>query len=232
MSLRPALLVLVLIVGCRGPAGPTAPATGSLSGMIRAAATGEGVPGTRVVLRRPGSVAPEATVADSDGAYMVGDLPPGRYAVSAYASETRIAEREVAIVAGRITGLDFAVGAVGAEADRDLNAPSAAPLWRYRPVRADPGRGAIEGTVADLHHLERLAGAVVSIVRDGETAAEVVVTDDVGRFWVDGLVPGTYTVSAYYAVARVGQLEVLRNNVRVGGGEVVVVPLWLSTDGF
>ena len=33
------------------------------------------------------------------------------------------------------------------------------------------------------------------------------------------------------SVVRVGQVEVLRNNVKVLAGEVVVVPLWLETDG-
>lgn len=232
--MKPAIVALIglSLAACHRPAHPVGPASGSLGGLVRDAATGEGVEGSRIVLRRPGTIAPSQSVTDGDGAYMIADLPPGRYEVTAYADETRLGEREVEVIAGRVSGLDFVVGAVDDAATVDLNAPSAAPLWRYRRRGADPALGEILGTVTDLHHGDRLAGAVVSLILDGEDNAEVLVTNDSGRFAATGLRPGTYTVSALYELARVGQIEVRRTNVQIGGGETVVVPLWLSTDGF
>ncbi len=204
------------------------PGPGAVAGLVRAATTGLGVTGAYVVLRRPGSLEPVQGVSDRGGAYYIAGLPPGSYTVTAYVEQTPIGEQTVQIVHDRITALDFAVGA-GPGTPIDLNAPSMAPLWRYRPPGADQGTGMIEGTVADNRH-ERLVGAVISVIRDGEVGAEQTFTDEQGRFQVAGLSPGSYSVSAYYAVLTRAQMEVRRNRVHVGGGEVVVVPLWLETD--
>lgn len=212
-----------------GPVGPGAPTTGAIAGLVRDATTGGGVGDARIVLRRPGSIAPVQAVTDRGGAYTIGALPPGHYEVTGYSHEDRIAVREVDVVAGRTAGLDFAIGA--AEAPIELNAPSMAPLWRYRPPGADPDTGAIEGTVADPEVAERLANAVVTIVRDGDVTAEQVITDDAGRYRVDALAPGSYTVMTTYEMLRVGSVDIRHNHVQVTGGAVVVVPLWLETRG-
>lgn len=214
------------VVAKRGPSH--APGPGAVAGLVRNASTGLGVEGARVVLRRPGSLEPVQGVTDAAGAYYIADLPPGPYTIVAYVEKTQIGEQTAQIEHDQITGLDFAYGGMGVD-PIDLNAPSMAPLWRYRPPGADQTTGAIEGTVADTRQ-ERLAGAVVSIVRDGEVSAEQTFTDEHGRFQVAGLSPGNYSVSAYYAVVTRAQMEVRRNQVKVGGGEVVVVPLWLETD--
>ena len=112
----------------------------------------------------------------------------------------------------------------------DPNAPGAPTLWRYRPAGADPTAGVIEGTVADMLSHERMRGAVVTIVRVGTLETHPTVTDDQGRYRLEGLAPGAYDVSAYYSVVRRGQLEVRRGNVDVVGGETVVVPLWLEVE--
>jgi uncharacterized surface anchored protein len=194
---------------------------------VRSVTTGSGVEGARVVLRRPGSLEPVHAVTDAAGAYYIADLPPGDYAVTAYVEESKIGEQNAVIEHDRITGLDFAVG-VAAESI-DLNAPSMAPLWRYRPPGADQDTGSIEGTISDTRHA-RLAGAVVSVVKDGDYRAEQTYTDEHGRYQVSGLSPGKYSVIANYAVLTRAQMEVRRQQVNVGGGEVVVVPLWLETD--
>lgn len=224
-------IVTILVTACSGTGvrvARPAPGPGAVAGLVRSAQSGLGVQDARVVLRRPGSLAPVQGVSDATGAYYIAELPPGPYLVSAYLDQVPIGEQTVTIEHDKITGLDFAVGATP-DMPIDLNAPSMAPLWRYKPPGADPVTGAIEGTVSDTRR-ERLPGAVISIIRDGEVAAEQTFTDDHGRFQVAGLSPGSYTVSAYYSIVMRAQMEVRRNRVRVGGGEVVVVPLWLETD--
>lgn len=225
-ALVAASLLLAACTGLRARASHV-PGPGAIAGLVRAADTGGGIEGARVVLRRPGSLAPVHGVSDASGAYYIAGLPPARYVVTAYVAETRIGEETVDIGHDRITALDFAAGARDADAIQ-LNVPSAAPLWRYRPVGADPRSGVIEGTVADMR-MARMPSTVISVTRNGTVDAELVVTDDRGRYHVGGLAPGRYTVVASYSVITRAQIEV-RRQVDVAGGEVVVVPLWLETD--
>jgi hypothetical protein len=202
-------------------------APGAITGLIRRAETGAAVTGAIVVLRRPGELAPERRITDASGAYVIRALPPGTYTVTAHLERWIIGERTVEVRPGAVAGLDFTVAPPAAEVP-DLNAPGAPELWRYRPDAADPSTGAIEGTVADLQH-QRVASAVVSITATGTVNTTQTVTDDDGRFVVADLAPGSYEVSAYYAVVRRGQMEVRRSRVILEGGDVVVVPLWLET---
>jgi uncharacterized surface anchored protein len=233
-SLRLTLISAIIAATACGRIARTTPARtpgpGAVGGLVRNATTGAGVEGARVVLRRPGSLEPVQAVSDDSGAYFIADLPPGPYAVTAYVQESPIGEQSVTIANDQITSVDFAFG-VETDAPIDLNAPSMAPLWRYRPPGADHRTGVIEGTVADTRQA-RLPGAVISVIRDGGYTAEQTFSDDHGRFQVAGLAPGSYTVSAYYAVLTRAQMEVRRNRVHVVGGEVVVVPLWLETDSW
>jgi len=234
-SPRPLLLSATLCAGLAVTACAArqhvAPPNGAVAGLVRDASTGAGVPGTRIVLRRPGSLEPVHSDTNGDGAYMIVDLPAGHYQVTAYLREAAIGAREVDVNPGHLTGVDFAVGALSERAARALDGLSDVPLWRYRPADADPTRGAIEGTVGDVQRRDRVDGAVVTAVRDGDPTAVQAITDDTGRYRLDGLAPGIYVVSAYYAVLRRGQIEVRRNRVEVQGGDVVVVPLWLDTEG-
>ena len=229
---RPALVALAAFVtlaacGSKPLATPRVPGPGAIAGLVRAADTGGGIEGARVVLRRPGHLEPVQGVSDASGAYYIAALPPGRYQVTAYAQENEIGAQAIDIENDKITSLDFAAGARDAAAI-ELNAPATKPLWRYRPVGADPRTGVIEGTVADLRHA-RLPSTVVTVMRAGAVDAELVITDDRGRYQVAGLAPGTYTVVASYAVITRAQIDVHRQ-VEVAAGEVVVVPLWLETD--
>lgn len=232
---HPRLLVasaaLALVAGaCAGRATPRrAPGPGAVAGLVRAADTGGGVDGARVVLRRPGALQPVQGVSDTSGAYYIAGLPPGRYVLTAYVEELEIGSQAVDVDHDKVTALDFAIGARDAGAI-ELNAPSGLPLWRYRPVGADPRSGVIEGTVSDLRRT-RLPSTVVSVSRAGAAVGvELAVADEQGRYQVAGLEPGMYTVTATYAVLSLAQIEVHRQ-VEVQAGEVVVVPLWLETDG-
>ena len=54
------------------------------------------------------------------------------------------------------------------------------------------------------------------------------VTDDHGRYRFDGLVPGTYEVSAYYSLGGHGQIELRRTDIEVTGAEAAIVPMWVE----
>ena len=76
----------------------------------------------------------------------------------------------------------------------------------------------------------RLGGAVVTVADGSGALVDQAVSDDDGRFRLEGLAPGAYVVSAYYTLLGRGQFEIRRTDVRVGAGEVVVVPLAIETD--
>lgn len=221
--------LLLGLAACHGRLqAPAAPRPGMIAGLVRDAGTGEAIANSIIVLRRPGAIEPVRDVADGNGAYMIPSVPPGRYTVHAYVAQTLVGEREAEVRPNEITGVDFTVGHVAI--DSDLDTPGSPALWHYRPHGADPLTGAIEGTVADLH-LARLAGAAVTVTSSGTVTTEATVTDDQGRFRIAELPPGRYDVSAFYDVVGRGQIEVRRSRVQIGGGDVVVVPLWLDTDG-
>jgi len=197
-----------------------------IAGLIRDSASGGAIGSATIVVRRDGELEPLRDQSDGNGAFMIPDLAPGPYEVTVYVQSVAVGQRRAIVAPGEVIGLDFAVGSVAL----DLNAPGAPALWHYRPVGAEPTVGTIEGTVADLHNA-RLPSAVVSVTPTGTVAAQQTITDEQGRYAVHELEPGSYEVSAYYSVVTSGTVEVRRSRVIVAGGEVVVVPLWLDTDG-
>lgn len=213
---------------CTHHAAPTAAPAGMVAGLVRDATTGAGIAGVELQLQRVGATAPVIDHANGDGAYLIPALPPGRYHVSAAIGPRVIGERDIEVRAEQLTGVDFTVPTTGAALDPA--APDSAVLWRFRPPGADPAVAVIEGTVADSTRHERLRGAVVTLVPTGTLDAIPTITDDQGRFRVDGLAPGSYDVSADYQVVRRGALQVRRTHVDVAGGETVVVPLLLEVD--
>lgn len=224
------LFALVGLVSACPRGAPATPATGGMiAGMVRDAQTGAGVGDAVIVLRRPGEIAPVQDRSNGDGAFMIPALPPGSYHVAAYLHQRTIGERDVVVRTGALAGVDFTVPTAGAIGP-DLNAPGAPELWRFRAPGADPATGTIEGTVADAVRNERLRGAVVTVNRTGTYDTYPAIADEQGRYRVGDLPPGSYDVSANYAVVRRGALEVRRNRVEVAGGETVVVPLWLEVD--
>ena len=234
-SLLVAAATLASLPGCGAAAGqfqPAATRDGMLAGMIRTADTGAPVDDAIVVLRRQGELAPVQERTTGTGAYMIARLAPGRYQVKVYRDERTVGDEDVAIVAGRVTGLDLAIGPRLPEPDRrSLDVASGTPLWRYRPTDGDAASGAIEGTVSEDAARLRLGGAVVTVAdREGRLVADGV-TDDEGRYRFDRVPPGVYVVSAYYTLIGRAQFEIRRGEVVVEPGVVVVVPLVLETDG-
>jgi hypothetical protein len=58
-----------------------------------------------------------------------------------------------------------------------------------------------------------------------------VVSDERGRFRFPDGPPGTYTLSAFYQVARRGQIEVRRSGVEAAPGNAVIVPIFIEVSG-
>ena len=208
---------------------PAAPAQGMLAAIVRAADTGAAVSDATIVLRRPGQPTPVAEQLDRTGMYLIA-LPPGRYQVDVYRHTEFVGEQEVTIVAGKVSGLDFAVGAALAPAQPIVVGAGTAPLWRFRPLDGDPRTGVIEGTVTEQRDQTRLAGAVVTVVDNRGRLIADAVSDDQGRYRLAGIAPGTYVVTTYYTLVGRGQFEIRRGDVEVSGGDVVVVPLEIETD--
>ena len=200
-----------------------------LAAIVRAVDTGAAVSDATLVLRRPGQPTPVAEQLDRTGMYLIA-LAPGRYQIDVYRNHESVGEQEVTIVAGKVSGLDFAVGAGPAPDEPVVVSAGNAALWRFRPPGGDPRTGVIEGTVTEQSDQTRLAGAVVTVVDNSGRLIADAVSDDHGRYRLDGLAPGNYVVTTYYTLVGRGQFEIRRSDVEVTGGDVVVVPLEIETD--
>ncbi len=223
--------LLVVVGACAtAPKPALAPTDGSLVGLVRELGSGDPVAMVHVEVHAgPGLEALRDATTDDRGLYAINELAPGRYRVRAEFAGAIVEVLDVPVVAGRVVPLDlpFELGRVEPLIINYGDARDGA-IVRYGLRRGAVGRGLIEGTVSDAGTRERVAGAVVSaIARDtNDTTQEL--ADDHGRFWFRDLVPGTYTVSATYAMSGHGQIEVQRNGVEVTAGEAVVVPLWIE----
>lgn len=227
-------VAVVALSACGGPQASQAPVLreGSLAGLIRAADSGAGALGATVVLRRADRLAPVEERTDGSGAFMIAGLPAGTYRVKVFVDHQTVGDQDVAIQAGRITGLDLVIGprAVATDGD-DRPVAGGPPLWRFHPPDADRRTGVVEGSISEHTERIRLEGAVVTVLDQAGAVAAQGVSDPYGRFRFEGLAPGAYVVSAYYTIIGRGQIELRRNDVVIEGGDVVVVPLWFETAG-
>ena len=100
-----------------------------------------------------------------------------------------------------------------------------APVEKFHPRGMATTVSRIEGTVSDVTTHARVVGASITAQRG--TAPDVLqaVTDDQGRFRFDDVLPGSYTLSAYYTISGRGQIEVRRSGIQLDGGEGARVPL-------
>lgn len=208
-----------------GAARPRA-TTGEITGLARDRDTGEPIENADIRARSQG--APVRTLSGKGGLYDFAALPPGRYTLSADFAGQTIEVANIGVVAGdwNIVDLVFTLGRP-APIKEDFNDPAATAIERFHPTGLAADRTRLEGTLGDLTSRRRLGGAVVSVVGPQTNGALQTVTDDQGRYRFDDLVPGEYTVSAYYSVAGHAQIEV-RRSVTTVGGEAVRVPLLLE----
>jgi hypothetical protein len=206
------------------------PTTGEITGLARDHDSGYTIQNADIRVRAQGQLgAPQHTVSNVSGIYTFSNLPPGRYDLTAEYAGQPIEIANIVVAADEVIYVDvaFTLGHPDAIA-HDFNDPTASAIDRYHPKDLPADRARFEGTVNELVSHQRVAGAVVSLTGPQTSGALQTVTDDAGRYHFDGLVPGTYTVSAYYSISGHAQIEVRRSDVTTVAGEAVVVPLWIE----
>jgi hypothetical protein len=100
-----------------------------------------------------------------------------------------------------------------------------APTPQNVPVNPQAGAGSssLVGTVEDMHSAP-IAGVVVTVVKDHETAGQTATVDANGKFKIGGLEPGTYTVS----IALPGRTPQIATEVTLGMREERELPIVTS----
>jgi hypothetical protein len=144
------------------------PTTGSISGTVTDAVTGEPIEGATVSVEVDGST--KTTTTGDDGAYTLEGIPAGTYTVTFSAEDYITATTEdVAVIAGETT----------TDVDKAL--------------QPEPTTGSISGTVTDLNTNAPIVGATVSVEVDGSTVSAT--TGDNGDYLLEGIPAGAYTVT-------------------------------------
>ncbi len=223
--------MLTLVVACRHAAGPPAPTTGGIGGVMRDRYTGEVVTGTVTAHDEDGFDVLTVKV-DADGGYLIEGLKPGSYGLVVEILGGPLQFEGVPVAPGHVTAFDLPIdrGAIGSDPGRFADLASDT-ITDYAPPDLAPGAARIEGTVTDSVTRERVAGAIVTTTHPASGETLTAVSDDGGRFQFDELPPGTYTLSAFYQVPRRGQIEVRRADVPVAAGRAVVVPMTIEVTG-
>ena len=163
------------------------PGAGSISGRIVAGDTGRPLRRAQVTVSTPGGGPPRAVSTSLDGRYQIGDLPSGRYVVTARRSgylamqfgQTRPNEqpRPLDIASGqRLDNIDFTLPRMAAILGRVLDDGGeplvGAIVWAMRPIFLEGRRQLVVASGG-------LQGA-----------------DDLGHFKLTDLAPGSYYVRA------------------------------------
>lgn len=226
------LALVVLTVACHAPpARAPAPTTGAISGQVRDRVTGDPVEATLTAHDQASfAVASARTV---DGEYTIAELAPGTYDMVVVLSGTTMQLTDIPVAAGRTTAFDVPVDVGAVEVPpAAYGALESSDIRTYTPRDlARSPRGRLEGTVTDTVSRERVVGAVVVATSDALPDVLTGVSDDRGRYRFDDLPPGDYTLSAFYQVARRGQIEVRRSGVAVPAETAVIVPLFVEVSG-
>jgi hypothetical protein len=215
---------------CRPPS-PRAPAHGGIAGQVRDRQTGEPVVAT-LTAHAQDSFAVASARTTADGGYAIERLAPGVYDMVVVLRGTTVQLTGIPVQAGRTTPFDVPVDLGGVEV------PPAAyhevendAIRAFHPPDLDAARGRLEGTVTDSVTRERVAGAVVIATSPALGDVWAAVTDDRGRYRFPDGPPGTYTLSAFYQVARRGQIEVRRSDVQLPAGTALEVPMFVEVSG-
>jgi uncharacterized surface anchored protein len=204
--------------------------TGTIIGIARDMDSQDPIAFATVELRAHGEFRSSVTKTSDRGLYDYSKLAPGLYTLSATFAGQVIDVSNINVVKGEAIAVDltFTLGRPDPIKITFGNAEDST-IVRYRARKAAANTGIIEGTLTDNANRSRIVGAVISVILDGNnTAADQMISDDQGRFRFEGLAPGNYALSSYYAIPGRGQMELRRSNLLLAAGEGIIVPLWVD----
>lgn len=149
------------------------PSPGSITGTVVEAGTGAPIGGAGIEIRiiSVNGAILQTAFADPAGVYLAEGLPPGSYTVVAAAPNFQTESASVTVTAGVTETVRLAL---------------------------QPNPGGIAGRVTDAETGEGLPGATVKVTDSSSALVGLALTDSQGVFEVDGLRPGSYTVSAIH----------------------------------
>ncbi|RDY67621.1 PEGA domain-containing protein, partial [Halobacillus trueperi] len=165
---------------------------GNIQGLVFNEATGEPLIGVTVVIRQFSPTGPiiQTTATDSNGEFLVMGLDPGVYAVTAFTLSFGSRTTTVSVTADTTTMVTLALS---------------------------PDAGAVEGIVTSAVSGEGLRDTRVSVYDVNGVLVVVTQTDNEGRYRVEGLSPGSYTLVFFhpsFQIASIGTM-ILANETSI-----------------
>ena len=229
-------LLAIALIGCGASASSPRPNgagdastanKGSVAGVVLYASSRSAIGFATIVAQSSDGDTRSTVVSDSEGGYRFAQLEPGTYDIIAYYTDQNVQVTNVPVAANKTTQLDFEVEPTEtASVVHDYRKP----IDTLRTVRhASDVRGGIRGECIDLVSSLPLAGAVVTATNPDLRDAQITMCDDVGRFHLQHLPSGLYTLSVSYNLIGSGGYELRRSNVNVQRGETTEIKLILDT---
>jgi mannose-6-phosphate isomerase-like protein (cupin superfamily) len=224
----------VLLVACGGRGGSDgttadrAKLKAAVLGLARDSHTGEPVAMAELELRGPDH---RTTSTNKSGLYTIDGIRGGTYTLKGIFAGQPIEITRIPVRDGEATYVDILFTLGDPQPINVVFGDHANEITRYYPKSISPATSIIEGIVADISTRERVVGAVVTAAHKDpadQLQTDQTISDDHGRYRFENVIPGTYTVSAYYSIGGRAQVEVQRNKIEIKAGEAVVVPLMIE----
>ena len=207
----------IFLAACAHSAVPTVPppTTGDIAGVVRDHDSND--PVAQAIIHVGG----REVFSDAQGAYRVAAVAPGTYTVDATFAGQPLEVAHVTVAKGKTSYVDLEF-TLGRPDPIHSDWAVLTQIERFRPAHGTR----IEGAIAEVGSRQRIAGAVVTATRAGDTLQTI--SDDEGRYRFDDVTAGVYVISTYYSVGGRGQIEVRRSDIQVDAGSGVRVPLWIE----